>query len=36
MKKINEDYEAKLNEYETEQEKIKWIGWATKIQDKRR
>ena len=36
IKKINTDFEEKMKEYETEQEKIKWIGWATKIQEKRR
>lgn len=34
--KINSDFDEKIKEYEMEQEKIKWIGWATKIQEKKR
>ena len=34
--KINDEFSEKMKEYETEQEKIKWIAWATKIQEKRR
>lgn len=30
------DFGDKLKEYEYEQEKIKWITWATKVQDEKR
>lgn len=30
------DFDDRLKEYEYEQEKIKWITWATKVQDEKR
>lgn len=34
--KVNDEFSEKVRQYETEQEKIKWIAWASKIQEKRR
>lgn len=34
--KVNTEFDEKYKEYEIQQEKIKWIGWATKIQEKKR
>lgn len=34
--KIEKEHEDRVNEYNYEQEKIKWIGWATKVQDRKR